>query len=57
MTVTATGATASSNVNRPSASRSGYVLVVVCLATLAITVDTTIMNITLPTLVRDMGHP
>ena len=30
-------------------------LAAVCIATLAITVDTTIMNITLPTLVRDMG--
>jgi EmrB/QacA subfamily drug resistance transporter len=36
-------------------TRPGLVLVVMCLAVFAVNVDTTIVNVTLPTLVRELG--
>lgn len=55
MTLTTPPLSAQSTDRSAPDHRPAFALGVVCLATLAITVDTTIMNITLPTLVRDMG--
>ena len=39
----------------PSASRRGLILAAVCLAAFAINVDTTIVNVALPSLTRQLG--
>ena len=47
--------TTTTGVGAPAAQRPGAVLAVMCLAVFTINVDTTIVNVTLPTLVAELG--